>query len=376
MKKMKRAALLLSALLLLFVFAPFVPADFGDYAGDSDYGYDSYDSYDSYDYDDDDDDGGWLFGGSDSSGGSGSSGGGKSAYYSFGDYPTEDVYYGAMLLADSLGRIIQTNTLSTEALETPGEADSGAGVVGLALLLGTAAIVAVVILRVRSGGGPGFGGGSSRKKRAGTKAGTPVAPGAEPTPQSALRNISEYYRFDPDFSEAELYEKISNWYVKFQNAWQDRNLEELRPYLTDAFYAQMDRQLDAYRQKKQTPHVERIAVLGTSLSGWQRRGGEDILVARLRTRIVDYVTDDATGRIVRGSNTAEKFMEYEWTLTRRTGVKTVTGEGARVQNCPNCGGAININRTARCPYCDSIVTVDSSDWAVSAIKGISQRTRG
>ena len=127
MKKFKRAALFLSATLLLFVLAPFVPADFGDYAGDSDYGYDDYDSYDydddDYDYDDDDD--GWFFGGSGSSGGSG----GKSSYYSFGDYPAEDVYYGAMRLADSLGRTIRDSTLSTEALQTPGDDDNGAALV-------------------------------------------------------------------------------------------------------------------------------------------------------------------------------------------------------------------------------------------------------
>ena len=371
MKKLKRAALFLSAALLLFVFAPFVPADFGDYAGDSDYGYDDYDSYDydddDYDYDDDDD--GWFFGGSGSSGGSG----GKSSYYSFGDYPAEDVYYGAMRLADSLGRTIRDGTLSTEALRTPGDDDSGAALVGLALLLGTAAIVTVVILRARSRRG-------ARRKRKVTVRSTghqntrSVAPGAQPTPQIALQNISEYYRLDPDFSEAELSEKIANWYVRFQNAWQARDLEELRPCLTDAFYAQMDRQMAVYRQKKQTPHMERIAVLGVTLSGWRQRGGEDLMTARLRTRIVDYVTDDATGKIVRGSDTAERFMEYEWTLTRKTGVTTTAGGGVRVQNCPNCGGTVNINRTAKCPYCDSIITVDSSDWAVSEIKGLSQRT--
>ena len=203
-----------------------------------------------------------------------------------------------------------------------------------------------------------------------------VAPGAQATPQSQLKNISAYYKFDPGFSEAAFCEKLSNLYVQFQNAWQDKNLETLRPYLTDAFYAQMDRQLDSYRRNRQTNRVERISVLGVSLSGWQQTANEDVMVARLRTRIVDYVTDDATGQIVRGSNTAEKFMEYEWTLTRKRGVRTGVNDGVRVQICPNCGGTININRTAKCPYCDSIITVEAHDWAVSNIKGLSQRTSG
>ena len=49
---------------------------------------------------------------------------------------------------------------------------------------------------------------------------------------------------------------------------------------------------------------------------------------------------------------------------------------AKDSKCPNCGAVLNINRTAKCEYCGSIVTVDSYDWAVNGIKGISQRTSG
>ena len=248
--------------------------------------------------------------------------------------------------------------------------------VGLALLAGIAAIIVAVVLRVKSRDRYGDGRRSGGRPVTRSGGSRPVPPGAQATPQSQLKNVSAYYKFDPGFSEAAFCEKLSNLYVQFQNAWQDKNLETLRPYLTDAFYAQMDRQLDNYRRNKQTNRVERISVLGVSLSGWQQTVNEDIMVARLRTRIVDYVTDDATGQIVRGSDTAEKFMEYEWTLTRKRGVQTGVNDGVRVQICPNCGGTININRTARCPYCDSIVTVEAHDWAVSGIKGLSQRTSG
>lgn len=373
MKAMKKTALVLCALLLLFALAPFAPADFGDYGGDSDYGggYDSYDSYDSYDYDDDDSYG-W-FGGSDSYGGSSSK---KDYYYHFTSYPDDAVYYGTVKLADHAGQSVEAGYLTSSALFPEEEDDDGVTLVGGIFFFCIVAIIVVIVVRRKRGGGPGFRGG--RPGGSATRS-TPIrsmAPGAQPTPQSQLKHLNEYYRLDPNFSEAELCEKISNRYVKFQNAWQDKNLEELRPYLTDAFYAQMDRQLDNYRRNRQTNRIERIAVLGVTLQGWQQRGGEDIMVARLRTRIVDYVTDDASGRIVRGSNTAEKFMEYEWTLTRKTGVQTGVNDGVRVQNCPNCGGVVNINRTARCPYCDSIITVEATDWAVSGIKGISQHTAG
>jgi hypothetical protein len=63
--------------------------------------------------------------------------------------------------------------------------------------------------------------------------------------------------------------------------------------------------------------VERIAVMSVNLSGWKRDETDDIMVARLRTRITDYTLDDTNGNLISGSRTAEKFMDYEWILKRR-----------------------------------------------------------
>ena len=116
--------------------------------------------------------------------------------------------------------------------------------------------------------------------------------------------------------------------------------------------------------------------MDVSLSGFKQADGKDYIYARLKTRITNYVLDDNTGNLVRGSKTAEKFMEYEWEMVRSSGKTTVGSTGTVVQNCPNCGAAVNINRTAQCEYCGSIITVDSFDWVVNGIKGLSQRTVG
>ncbi|MCR5601752.1 MAG: 39S ribosomal protein L45 [Ruminococcus sp.] len=196
-----------------------------------------------------------------------------------------------------------------------------------------------------------------------------------PSCTADLRNMSSYLQTDPSFSESEFREKLSNLYVRFQNDWQAKDIHELRPYLSDSFYAQMDRQLDKYRQSNQTNRVERIAVLGVELKGWKPEYDHDVIVAVLNTRIVDYVVDDATGKVVRGSNTKEKFMKYEWTLIRSKGVKTSRSTGTTAQTCPHCGAHIDINRSTVCEYCDSVLTTDTFDWVITNIKGLSQQTR-
>jgi len=204
---------------------------------------------------------------------------------------------------------------------------------------------------------------------------TPVrGVGAAGVDRATLTPASKYSQIDPNFSDNNFKEKLSNIYVQLQNGWTDKNIESLRPYFTDTAYAQFDRQLDSYRQNRQTNYIERITVLDVDLLGFIQDGTNDKMYAKMKTRIVDYVKDDSTGNIVRGSNKDEKFMEYEWELIRKTGVKTTNGAESHQTNCPNCGAPLNINHSAKCEYCGSILTENSYDWVISSIKAISQIT--
>lgn len=188
------------------------------------------------------------------------------------------------------------------------------------------------------------------------------------------RNIEEYLHIDPDFSETQFKDKVSNLYIQFQEAWQAKDLSSLRPYLTDSAFAKFDRQLDNYRQNHTTNYVDHPAVLNVHVRGWYNDGNMDVMVVELRTRIIDYVKDDASGVIVKGSDSIEKFMTYEWKLVRTHGVTTRNSTGTSAKVCPYCGAHVDINHSAVCEYCDSVLTTDEFDWAVSEISGISQRS--
>ena len=318
--KTKILAILMSLLLVTSLVLA-VGADFGDFGGDYDYGGD--------------------FGGD--------YGGDYGGGFDFGDdyddeYDDDD-----------------DNYYYYSGGTTKNDDNDGSGMIGGVIIV---IIIVLVVL------------GQRKKKGGGASAAKSYVPGATPTDAATLHNIGEYLALDPQFSEAEFKEKISNMYVKFQNSWTAKNMDDLRPYLSDNIFAQCDRQLDSYRRDNQTNIVEKIAVLDVQIRGWNQQSGSDAVVAYLKTRIRDYVVDDNTGAVVRGSKTAEKFMEYEWTLMRTSGRTTTHTDGTTVQNCPNCGAPININSTAKCEYCGSILTTDSFDWVVTNIKGISQRTVG
>lgn len=316
MKKFRVPAILL-VVLLLFTLLPGGLADFGSFSGDSDFGGSSWSDSSS------------DWGGSSSwSSGSSSWGSSPSYYSSYGSYGSSGYSYG-----------------------------SGSGVGALFMIF----LVFIVIIII--------------SRRSGNHSSHSVPAGAQPTAQSKLSPMNGYTSIDPNFSADALRERLSNLYVQMQNAWTNKDITPLRPYFTDALYNQYARQAEMFKSAGRTNYVERISVLGTTLRGYFQQEGYDHIVVEMRTRIVDYTLDDATGKLLSGSRTSEKFMTYEWDIARKSGITTKAEGEIRTINCPNCGAPLSINTTSVCPYCDSVVTVDNEDWAIVEIKGISQYTK-
>ena len=190
-----------------------------------------------------------------------------------------------------------------------------------------------------------------------------------------LNPMEDYLKLDPNFDGERITTLIANLYVQMQETWHAKDISPIRPYFTDEFYNQMDKQLEEFRKQNRTDYTERIAVLNVELIGWRQAKGRDYITVGLNTRIVSYVLDDMTGELVSGDKKKEKFMEYELELTRKSGEFT-TPEGTEIKSetCPHCGAPLKINASARCEYCGSIVTTVNTDWAVCAMRGISQRT--
>lgn len=224
-------------------------------------------------------------------------------------------------------------------------------------------IVLIVLVAV------GFGVITSLKKR------RAPAPGPERTAVSTLRPIADYTQLDPNFSAEDMKQRLENLYFKVQDCCTRRDYEPVRPYFADALYQRFNREAQQYRAAKRTNYVDRIAVLSVDLLGWYQENGSDVILASLYTRITDYTLDDETKKLLSGSQTAEKFMTYEYTLSRPSGkITDPKHEGVSERHCPNCGAPLSVNESIKCPYCDSVLTFSDHEWTVHMIRGISQRT--
>ncbi len=199
---------------------------------------------------------------------------------------------------------------------------------------------------------------SKSKKKAG---------GASPTPVNSMRPLSALAELNQD----ELCAQISNMYIRLQEAWAARDLSPVEPLLSAPLYAQTSAQLKRdFIDKGITSHMEHISVLDVTLLGCKpaENGAPDRVFAHVNARFVNYLTD-ASGKLVRGDRNDEIYMQYEWTLER-----SGSAGGKTSVNCPNCGAPVDVNKSAKCPYCGTAIENTSYDWVVSQIKGLSRNT--
>lgn len=239
----------------------------------------------------------------------------------------------------------------------------GGGEWSLGTTITVAAIVIIIVIVS----------GRNKKGGSGSSGGSRIA-GAERT--VLPMTIEDLKKQDPAFSEEKMKEKIGNLYVRMQECWQNKTWEEMRTGMDDAIFNQFNAQLNSLIKAGKTNYVDDIAVLGVDLTGFGQDDKHDIVTALVRVRIKDYTVDDATGAVVSGSKTAEKFMTYEWTMIRTKGAKSFERTEDAAKNCPNCGAPLDLNATAKCQYCGAVIQSADFDWVIKTIKGISQQTSG
>jgi len=95
----------------------------------------------------------------------------------------------------------------------------------------------------------------------------------------------------------------------------------------------------------------------------------------LQVRMIDYIKDEKSGRVLKGSPDRDCHMQYLYTFMRRNGVVTDTAtSNMSTTNCPNCGGPTHITSSGKCTYCDSVITTGDFDWVLSNIDGVKPQT--
>lgn len=191
-------------------------------------------------------------------------------------------------------------------------------------------------------------------------------------PNGYVRNIQrseavadEVRRKDKYFNDEKFLAWVKNLFVKMQTAWSERNFEEIRVLESEELFEQHSRQLKGYVERKQINKMERICVNFAELVTFAQDNEKDILVVALNSSMLDYIVDETTGRIIKGSKDYRLNNTYKLTFIRKKGSMTEEGtEQLKTTNCPNCGAPTNITSSGKCEFCGSIITIGTHDWVL------------
>ncbi len=149
--------------------------------------------------------------------------------------------------------------------------------------------------------------------------GQPVSSAGMGGPEDRARGIAHIRQMDPGFNEAAFSEMCSDRFFQIQAAWMRRDVEKLRPLLTEEMLQVFRTQIDDARAKHRINKLENISVRSIEITEVWQEQGNDFATVRFLANLLDYTVDENTGAVVEGSDTTPvKFEEY-WTWVRPVG---------------------------------------------------------
>ena len=180
---------------------------------------------------------------------------------------------------------------------------------------------------------------------------------------------------DPLFSNDRFIAWAKEVYFTLSYAWMERDWEKVRPFEKEELYRQHEMQLRQYITGGRINVLERININQAYLQKYVREREYEYLTVFLQVRMIDYIKDEKTGQVLKGSPDVDCHMRYLYTFMRKNGVKTDPASSNRsTTNCPNCAAPTKITSAGKCEYCNSVIVTGDFDWVLSNIDGVKPHT--
>lgn len=209
---------------------------------------------------------------------------------------------------------------------------------------------------------------------------TPYRPSptpAAPVPPNCDSEITAaIQKNDQNFSKDKFIAWTKEVFIAMQMAWTARDWSKIRPFEKEELFRQHEMQLQEYINLGRINVMERINVNQAWMVNYERDSQYETLTVYMQTRMVDYIIDEKTKKVLKGDPNRDCFMNYLLTFIRKTGVLTnpATSNHSTV-SCPNCGAPCKVTSAGECEFCGSIITTGEHDWVLSNLDSVKPTTR-
>jgi predicted lipid-binding transport protein (Tim44 family) len=186
------------------------------------------------------------------------------------------------------------------------------------------------------------------------------------TPLSPSEGMAQIRSSDPSFDPEDFDRRAGQAFFALQKAWQDRDLELARPFMSPGLYMSWSAQVQQLVDLHKRNILEGLRIDSLVPVKVVHGSAFDDVTVRVTATCADYEVDERTNRVIFGSRTPSSFTEY-WTFQRSVDART-TDKRILDKVCPNCGAPLQINQIGECHYCNAAVTSGRFDWVLSRIE--------
>lgn len=175
---------------------------------------------------------------------------------------------------------------------------------------------------------------------------------------------SRFMADNPGFDQTQFLESVKNAFLQIQDAWMNKDLKNVRKFLSDGVYQRFITQFKMMDLLDQTNRLSDITVNYTFIDKVESDSNYDVLHVAISASLKDNFICGLDSSLNSGGY--ENFVEY-WSFIRRKGVQK-KGMFDK-QSCPNCGASLEegLGEVCVCPYCGSLLNSGEYDWVLSEI---------
>jgi uncharacterized Zn finger protein (UPF0148 family) len=168
------------------------------------------------------------------------------------------------------------------------------------------------------------------------------------------------------FPEGLDWQKVNSSFLAIQDAWQHKDLKNVRKWLSDGMYQRLTAQFKMMNALVQVNTLRNIKVIRISPCGSKNDGNYHTADIAITFTMDDSFTSAKYPKF-NESSIAETATEI-WTFIKRNDSK----QGSNLynnNNCPNCGAPfeLKMGEISRCNYCKTLTNSAAFDWVLCEI---------
>jgi len=179
--------------------------------------------------------------------------------------------------------------------------------------------------------------------------------------ESTFIDISEekLKEIDVTINLKDLKNHLFETYKNIQISWMNFENDKIRNLTTDELYNMYSSQLETLKLKGQKNIMDDITLEDIKVIDIRKKDDVININAYLKVKCFDYVMNEKTNEVLRG--TSEHKLELEYVITF---VKSAERKDNKIK-CPNCGALVEMNSSTECPFCGSTLVDLSHKYVMS-----------